>query len=458
MNRNIGVKGIENIENILKVISYLKHKVDAYEIYYRQAYVNELYLENGKIDFSNSGSSSGIGIRAVIKKQVSEKRLGFAATTSSSYKNLVETADMAIKIAKANSYDKNFKRFQCPLKYKKRKNYSPTLLDITPEAMKEHILDINNELKDNFHGISISSLEYENTISSIYIANSEGIEASDDFANNSLSYELTTTRNNYIYAASEHHAETFILKPDVKQTAKRLLATINKQQPKTSRMQVLLHPDAFSDILSEVFVFAINGKNIGNNKSILKNKLNTSICNQKITIVDTANAKNLYCTRNFDDEGTPAKETVIVKDGILKNFIYDLYTATKENKESTGNAHRSAFTLPSIEENNFIVKPLGGKQKSLLGEIDKGIFVRDVMGTHTINRQTGDFSLGVVEGFYVENGEIKFPLRDTMMAGNFYRLMNNITSIGNKIQHAVAGNGGFYVPEVLFRDVYVIGE
>jgi PmbA protein len=105
--------------------------------------------------------------------------------------------------------------------------------------------------------------------------------------------------------------------------------------------------------------------------------------------------------------------------------------------------------------NNVVVAKGKG---DVLHSVKKGLYVRSLLGVHTMNEATGDFSLGIVEGFYVEDGEVKHAVKDAMVAGNFFDMMNNVQELGAKLEHSLDISGGCYMPEMLFEKLKVVGK
>jgi PmbA protein len=239
-----------------------------------------------------------------------------------------------------------------------------------------------------------------------------------------------------------------------KSHAQRLLGLLNKKQMDTCNIPLILHPEALSSLFSQSYVFSVSGENLFLKKS--KFKIGEKVFDDKITITDDALTKGLFCTRPFDKEGTKSQKFNVIENGVFKNALYDNYYGKLVGKKSTGNAQRSVVSLPSILPNNIVIK--AGNVKDVLNDVDKAIYVRGMLGVHTMNEATGDFSVGVMEGHYVEKGKLKYAVKDTMIAGNFFDLMNNVVSVGKKIEHSLDVSGGCYMPEILFKNVKVIGN
>ena len=139
----------------------------------------------------------------------------------------------------------------------------------------------------------------------------------------------------------------------------------------------------------------------------------------------------------------------------LKNFLYDTYHANIDKVKSTSSAVRSYSTTPTISTTNMLMNKGKKTEEKILNSIDKCIYVKTLIGAHTVDGTTGDFSLGVMEGHIYEKGEMKYSVKDTMIAGNFYKIMNEIIEIGNRQIHT---GGGSYLPIILAGKVKLIGK
>jgi|SRR3989344_626990 len=428
---------------IKEVLSYIKFlKIKDYEIYYTDYDSLSLTINRNKIDFVSEGKVSGLGIRLFI-----DGKLGFSSTTNiKNYKNCIDTA---IKIARLSEKNKKFKSFMKEKGKSNIKAFDKRLLNFDIENAKEYVNNYISLIKNSNEKINISEGSYTKGISNIRIINSEGIDVNFLKASNAADAEIVMDNINIVSAQHETHPLDYkIGKEDVK----RLLNLRNKKHVETKDMELLLHPEALTDIMNNSFEFSIDGENVNQKKSILYNKLNQSVFDKKLTIVDDGTTKGLLNTTPYDDEGKVTKNNIIVKKGILKNFLYDSYNGYLVGKKSTGNCSRSFNSMPNISPNNIIMEK--GKSKDILSEVKEGLYVRSLIGTHTMDTTTGDFSLGVMEGHYIKNGEIKNAVIDCMIAGNFFKLMKDIKAMNNKLEHS----SGYYVPKILFNKIKVIGK
>ena len=135
----------------------------------------------------------------------------------------------------------------------------------------------------------------------------------------------------------------------------------------------------------------------------------------------------------FDAEGTPTQINTLIDNGKLQSYLYDNYYALKSGagKKSTGSARRGSIkTLPSIGNTNLILKAGKNSKNDLIRTVKKGMYITNVMGLHTANPITGDFSLGA-SGIWIENGELTKPMKGFAIAGNILTLMQNVIEVGS---------------------------
>jgi PmbA protein len=141
-----------------------------------------------------------------------------------------------------------------------------------------------------------------------------------------------------------------------------------------------------------------------------------------------------------------------VEEGIFKNALYDLYYAKKFKKNPTGSSQRSIKAPPKTGTSNFYMQAGPQTESALLDGIDRGILLTELMGLHTANPVTGDFSLGA-SGLLIERGKCTQPLRGFAVAGNIFELFRNITDVANDLKFF----GSVGAPSVRVSEISVSG-
>jgi PmbA protein len=223
---------------------------------------------------------------------------------------------------------------------------------------------------------------------------------------------------------------------------------------KTQSLTVVFSPLVAIDFL-EVISPMVCADNILKGKSLLIGKEATTIATPLVTIIDNGRLPKAAGSAPFDAEGTSTSETVIVKDGVLQAFLSDNYTAAKIGKaKTTGNAQRASFmALPTVGTTNIYFQPGVQSEPALLQDITNGFYVTKVMGLHTVNPISGDFSLGA-SGLLIKNGELTTPVRGVAIAGNLLQLLGNIIALGNNLRF-VLGTGA---PTIRLGELTVSGS
>ncbi len=141
-----------------------------------------------------------------------------------------------------------------------------------------------------------------------------------------------------------------------------------------------------------------------------------------------------YCpeSRPCDDEGIPSQRTPLIEQGTVANFLYDLQTAALAHTQSTGNGSRNRGGLLVPSPSAFIIAPGSTTFDQMVNDIKEGLVIEQLMGAEQGNILGGDFSGNVLLGYKVESGKIVGRVKDTMVSGNVYQLLNQIVAIGSE--------------------------
>ena len=204
--------------------------------------------------------------------------------------------------------------------------------------------------------------------------------------------------------------------------------------------------------LLQTFISAFNGENVMRGRSILKDKMGSEIANSKLSIIDNPLLEKGMLTAKCDGEGSVSQKTELIKDGVLNSFIYDIYTANKVGVETTSNGLRGSYlTTPMISPTNLEFKFSEMKD---LGEIDKGVLTTSVLGAHTANPISGDFSVEASNAFKIENGELTDPINKAMISGNIFEIMKKVEGLKSEVKQY----GQFIIPKLIVHDLRVVGQ
>jgi len=221
---------------------------------------------------------------------------------------------------------------------------------------------------------------------------------------------------------------------------------------KTQRAAVIFHPDVGRTILGGI-LGAVNGERVLQGASFLRDKKDKKIGSKLLTVIDDGLLKKGMRSEPFDGEGVPTQRRVIVDEGILKGFMYNTYAAKRAGKQSTGNASRGSFRrLPGIGAHNFYMKAGDADPDEIIKSTKKGLLLKGITG-YGINPVNGNFS-GGASGFWIENGQIIFPVKGLTVAGNAFDMFNNIDAVGTDLDL----NKSFTTPTVKILNMQIGGK
>lgn len=201
----------------------------------------------------------------------------------------------------------------------------------------------------------------------------------------------------------------------------------------TMRCPAVLDNRVAGEIL-EVLSQAFLAENVQKGKSLLAGRMGEDIFSARLRIRDDGTLPGGMGTAPFDAEGVGQRNTVLVEDGRLMGFLYDTYCARKGGTESTGNATRgSSKNPPRMGVTNFFIENGAQPFAGLAKGIDRGVLITEVMGMHTANPISGDFSVGAT-GFLIEQGRPTVPVKGIAIAGNIVDIFRNVELTGNDLR------------------------
>jgi PmbA protein len=207
---------------------------------------------------------------------------------------------------------------------------------------------------------------------------------------------------------------------------------LNAGEAPTMECPAVLRNSVVADLI-DFLSSSFSAEEIMKGRSMLAGKSGQSLFSEHVSIVDDGLLAGGLASAPFDAEGSPSRQTLLVDRGFISGTLYDSYHARKAGKESTGNAVRSIKSPPQISTTNLLMQPGKRSAESLLDGISRGILIIDLMGIHTANAVTGDFSLGAT-GILIENGKLTKPVRGFAVAGNVLDLFKRMTDIGNDLR------------------------
>ncbi len=222
--------------------------------------------------------------------------------------------------------------------------------------------------------------------------------------------------------------------------ARAALRMLGATDGKTSEVPAVLPPETGYSFL-ELIAAMVSADLVQKKKSLFTGKLNEPVASELVTIIDDGRLKGGLASAAVDAEGVPTTTREIISGGVLKDLLYDSYTAHRGKTTPTGNASRASYsTRPMIAPNNFYMKPGQLSRDQIMARVDHGIFITEVSGLHaSVDPVTGHFSIPS-KGIMIEHGELTVPVSNITVSGNIFDLFKGIDAVGDDLTWEVHGN------------------
>lgn len=416
------------------------------EIYYLANHSTGVNFKKDMLESANDHFSEGIGVRAIVNGAV-----GFASTNSAS--ELENTVKVAVSEAKIREKD------PCWVSLPSNDKYPVVsgIFDKKVEALEleeciAYALELIEGTKE-VPGTLPTSGGFSRAKARQLILNTSGIEIEEQSTGVSGSMDVITVNGEastaYDFAVSRALDIDFLsIGRRASELALKSRGGIKIEPMKTD---VIFHPFAFADLIEEAFAPSLDADNVQKGRSGLIGKIGEELTASELSVYDDGLVEAGLKTSASDDEGFPSQRTVVVEKGVLKTYLYDSYTAGKAGVQSTGNGLRGSYTAsPGVGLRNFI---FDYPQTDVIAGTDSGVFVNTLIGTHTANPISGDFSVEARNAFTIKDGVLDRPIKSLMISGNAFDLLRNITGAGSDVRKV----GGIITPSIRVSGLNVIG-
>lgn len=419
-----------------------------------EAYANlekevEVSIERNDVKIGKAHLKNALGIR-VFKN----KAAGFATTNNLSPESIKEAAVNAVKMAKTAPPDK-FNTLPEKSKPKSlQRIYDKNAESFTVKDALEKALLMLRTAKDYDKRITVDSGIFNTTISYNAIRNSNGIEASEQisvfsWAIMGMAVNGSDISNFDYQTGGTHYVRGIEVEQASEEFAENVIGSLGAKRIGSFKGSIILSPNASAEVIVSPIVSAANANAVQKGMSKFASKLGKEVANENLTIIDDGTFTEGLAASSFDREGIPHKPLKILEAGVLKSFMYNTYTATKDGVESTGHAIGGARASPTIGSTNIIVQQGRNKLDSIIKDIKKGMIVTRFSGN--ISNISGDFSGVVKGGFLIEDGEKKHAVKETLIAGNVYESLMNVRAVSKERKMM----GALLIPYLCIEDVSV---
>ncbi|MFX1592976.1 MAG: TldD/PmbA family protein [Promethearchaeota archaeon] len=430
--------------------------IDALELYISNSRSLNVNIKGGILK-ATQGGNTGVGCRCL-----TGKKIGFASASGIGDSAVNFVIESALKVSKAlPKEDDRWSNFVQTSQTGRNGIIDMSVVEISSEEVVNGANLIFKEAKDYDPRI----LSIEGFISVGYgafaVGNTEGLLKSARNTSSSIEASVVATENSKSKKGASFTFGRGVPKFDGIGTigARKAIALLDsKPLEKTAQMNVIFNNLAVAELIQSGLENSINGQSVIEGKSIFAEKLGEQVGVPSLTLYDDGQIPEDPKMVSIDDEGHPRKKTLIIDKGVLKSFIFDQYYSNIYSTDNTGNAKRQGpqtyESLPKISPTTISIEPGKKNIKELASEINDGVFVEDILlGMHTADTISGDFSIVAPNCYKIENGEITTPLEPVSIAGNLYKAFKQITSLGNEIELTPFGK----MPSIAFEGFTVSG-
>jgi PmbA protein len=426
---------------------------DAAESFLSRSSSTSVEVSGGQVETVKVRDGSGIGVR-VLKNE----RFGFAHTSDLSRSGLAQVAKQALANAESGHPDR-FNRLPLPsLEYPKVDRFDPELASVGVDERIERAMQMESVARgydrrvNKVRHSTISDMSFE-----IVLVNSHGVSVRHKGTSCDASIIAVAETDGEAEYGWEFDHSFYFKELEVERVgrvaAKRAVELLGAKQIETATVPVILDSSVASEFLGAIG-HALMADQAQKRKSFLMDKVGHAVASLNVTIIDDGAFPAGFAPSPSDGEGIPSRRTVLVESGVLRGFLHNTYTAVKWGVESTGNGMRGSYSsMPDVGASNMYLVPGTISRADLIAGCSRAYLVMDVMGMHTVDAVSGDFSVGA-NGLWIEGGAVKFPVRETTIAGNVKDILINVVAVADDLRFY----SRYGSPTILVKDVVVSGK
>lgn len=436
------------------------------EAFFTAVQTTDIGVRNSEIFTQNRASDAGVGFRVSVKGN----KVGFACTNTISEKSINDAAQNALHVSKVSSGIKDFALPRANSTKKVRGLFDPKV----PEASIEDVVNLAKRGIDAAEGFDKRVIVKTGRVSFMCgwrgVVNTLGVDLEERETKTLIYLGASGKQNKEVTSSCADFTfrRTIDLDPEaVGVNVARMAISLFQPKPVASfQGSVTFGPEAVSYQLFDALVDALKGETVVLGRSFWSKKTGEAVTSENITIEDNALIETGFSSRSFDDEGCPSQKTTLVKKGKLESFLHNTTTANLLKTNNTGNASRYAGGMsmaraivgsgyrakPEIYPSNLVIQPGRKSKEQIVSEIDKGVLVESMAGFAQAG--SGLISAQLSTAFYIEKGEVKYPIKGGMVSGVAFDWFRQVSDIGNDSKQFADS----VMPSLRVENVKVIGS
>ena len=428
-------------------------KADEWEVMALATEQLSIAINGEEVDKFQQSASQGLALQVVNKG-----KLGFSYLMGSGAGGALETAVAeAMAAAQASDFEDQAGLAR-PLPLPPApETFDPALKAEPLEAKKERAFALAKAARGADPRVQhVHPAEISESRAQVRLITSHGLDLSQESTTCSAMANAVAAENGQQEMAWEYDVRRFLADLDPArigaEAGRRAVACLGAEPVPDGHYDVILENQVAMDFLG-LLGSSLMGDNVVKGRSLLASKIDQKVVSQLVTLVDDALLPKGIGSGPFDDEGTPTSTKTLLEDGVVRGFVFDRPWGARHGVQSTGNAVRPGLKAPpQVGFSNFFLKPGQGSLDDLAAGLDRGLVITEVLGAHTADPVSGQFSLGA-SGFLVERGQITRPVKSIAVAGQVVELFDSVQAVGGDLRFL----GGTGSPSLLVSGMSVSG-
>jgi len=415
------------------------------EVFAEDRRTSSARLDDAKVEELTSGRERGAGVRVVAGLTT-----GYAHTADLSESGLVEAARAASAAARGGGptarivdLDRDSSRRARPVSLRP---------EDVPKARKvELLLSADAAARRDRPNIAQVSTSTADARRHTLIANSDGLLVEDDVTRTRFGVQCVAQGDTGLQTGSRSVGASvgfeLFERWDVEQLAAEAAETairkLGARPAPAGMLPVVLAAGGGGVLFHEACGHGLEADLVDKDTSVFRGRVGTRVASKLVTLVDDATVAGEWGTFVYDDEGAPGQRTVLIEDGVLQDYMWDLVRARRAGRASTGNGRRETYQhLPMVRMTNTFLAPNPGTSlDDLIGSVEHGLFCQS-LGGGQVNTATGDFVFGMTEAFLIEGGRVTEPVRTANLIGNGPQALLDIEGLADDFDMGWPGTCG----------------
>lgn len=406
---------------------------DFAEIFVEDKVSSNALFDDGKVENLSSGRDRGAGIRVIVGETT-----GFAHTADLSAAGLAEAAEAAG--AAARSGGGGVKEIALTRQAAPRPNEIEILPEEVAKARKVELLRRANDAARGAGGsITQVTARYGDSRRRILVANSDGLLTEDDQVRTLFTVMAVASGDTGMQTGYQSMGRTigfelfdrYDVADLAREAAERALLKLAARPAPSGTMPVVMGPGGGGVLFHEACGHGLEADLVAKGASVFAGRVGERVADPRITLVDDGTMAEEWGALAIDDEGSLGSRNVLIQDGILTDYMWDLLRSRKEGRPRSGNGRRQSYKhLPMVRMTNTYVLAGPDDPAQIVADTPSGVYVAH-LGGGQVNTATGDFVFGMTEAYLIENGEITEPIREGNLIGNGPSVLSSIDTVGH---------------------------